>query len=420
MSLKYYFDVNIDCMKKAISNDILGTDRYLVFIQTSKTEAEIKELYYDAESQETLENLIRKVALPEKLTADNFGEILSDVISIAPSNRYAMIVGGHSTAWLPAQPITDGAVPLGMGGAYIPNWSPAIGAEVTRNIGENNVKLDVWDFAKGLSATGQKFDWLYFDVCFMSSIEATYELRNNADYIVGSPCEIMGYGSPFDLLLDELVADDLDGACRTYYNYYAFDYYGSKSGCIATTVCAELDELAARMKALNSSEMNENFYLLDLQYYEGRPAHIFYDVEDYVKNVYMDEWLTSDFCGQLDKAVINRYHTPKFYSAYNAQLNEIDIYSGISLTPSINCIPILKAQIQIMAQEVATRRTALNELKKQLEAQGITPSNSEEYTALNLKLNELIAISEKLQTQVDEFNFYHPSLKQTAWYKATN
>lgn len=418
-SLSYYFGINVDCMLKALSSDILGTDRFIVFVQTSRKEAVIKELYYDKKRKVSCENIIRKINLPESYNAENFGQLLADVLDIVPSDSYAMIVGGHSTAWLPSQPVTDGAIPLSVGG-YLPNWSPAIGAEVTRNIGENNVKLDIADFSKGLTATGQIFDWIYFDVCFMSSLEAAFELRNNAHYLVGSPCEIMGYGSPFDLLLDELIADDLKGACSTYYNYYAFEYYGSKSGCTATIVCGELDKLAAKMKTLNASGRNSSLDLLNIQYYEGRGAHIFYDVEDYVMQSYADETLMSDFCVQLDKAVINRFHTSRFYSAYNAQMNDIRHYSGINCTPDDQCVPILEAQINDLSIIVAERKAVLNELKQRLENQGISPSSSEEYTTLNRKVNELIAKIEKLQEQIKEFNHYHPSHKLTAWYKATH
>ncbi len=386
-SLSYYFGINIDCMKKALAEDILGNDRLLVFVQTSRNKAVIKELYHDNSLNEALENVICEVAIPSMLKAEQFGENLLQLMEIAPADRYAMIVGGHSTAWLPSTPSSGGGTPLKADYGYIPKWSPAAGAEVTRTIGENNVKLDIEDFATGLSVTNQVFDWIYFDVCFMSSLEASYALRNHAKYVVGSPCEIMGYGSPFDLLLDELVADDLDGACRTYKNYYANEYYGSNSGCIATIVCEELEPLTEIVKLLNNTSVAEDLDIWSLQTYEGRSAHVFFDVENYMISAYGNNPTVEAFSSQLDKTVINRYHTEKFYSTYNAQMNDINYYSGISFTPNEDCIEVLERQAE----------------------SGM--SGSTKLTDAEISL---------MREQIAELKYYLPSLQKTEWYKDTH
>ena len=220
----------------------------------------------------------------------------------------------------------------------------------------------------------------------MSSIEASYALRNHTDYVVGSPCEIMGYGSPFDLLLDELVADDLEGACRTYRDYYANEYYGSKSGCIATIVCDELDALAAAVKSLNGKSVSDNLDILALQTYEGRSAHIFFDIENYMMNAYDDDAAVAAFRSQLDKTVINRFRTDQFYSTYNAQMNAINHFSGVNFTPDDGCVATLEHQIKAMESDPNADRQRFNKLKEQL----------------------------------NELKYYHPSLRNTDWYKATH
>ena len=417
-SLSYYFKINIDCMKQAVAGDILGKDRLILFVQSSRNKGAIKEIYFDSTRRTAEEMVICEVELPETLTGKELGEYLCEMMEIAPAERYAMIVGGHSTAWLPVIP-SSGGVPLKVGG-YRPDWSVAEGAEVTRTIGESNVKLNIEDFAEGLEATNQHFDWLYFDVCFMSSIEASYALRNSTDYVVGSPCEIMGYGSPFDLLLDELVADDLEGACRTYRDYYANDYYGSKSGCIATIVCEELDALAATVKSVNRLPVMNNLDILKVQTYEGRSAHIFFDIEDYMMNAYGDVAEVTAFRSQLDKAIINRFHTEKFYSTYNAQLNDINHYSGVNFTPDDSCVAVLETQATALLNEKNTKQTELEALKDELIGTGVTPDSSERYNALNHQVQELTREWVALREQVDELNYYHPSLKNTEWYRATH
>lgn len=388
-SLSYYFGINIDCMKQAVSANILGDDRLVVFMQTSKTKGLIKEIFYDPSSKRGVESVLCEVDVPTAMDGEAFGQSLKDIMRLAPAENYAMIVGGHSTAWLPATPAAEGT-PFQMGYGYRPNWTPAIGAEVTRTIGENNVKLDIEQFADGLRSTGQVFDWLYFDVCFMSSVEAAYELRDCTEYIVASPCEIMGYGSPFDMLLDELVADDLEGACRTYHDYYSRIYYGSKSGCIATIVCNQLEELAARVKPLNELELKE-FDIFSVQVYEGRAAHIFFDIEHFALTTYTDKALLSAFSAQLDKAVINRYHTTQFYSAYNAKMNPIIHYSGINFTPGEKCVKLLEDLYNAVPEESGDEQAE--------------PQATRYYD---------------LEEQISELKSYQTSLRKTAWYKATH
>ena len=392
-SLSYYFGINIECMMQAISANILGNDRLIAFVQTSKTKGVIKELFYDNSKKTGAECVIREVELPTLFDGKNFGGILSQIMDVAPAEKYAMIVGGHSTAWLPESPVQESeGTPFKMGYGYRPNWTPAIGAEVTRTIGESNIKLDISQFTEGLHSTNQVFDWIYFDVCFMSSIEASYELRNCAKYIVASPCEIMGYGSPFDRLLDELVADDLDGACREYHDYYSRVYYGSKSGCIATIVCDELEALAATVKPLNPLPVAD-FDIFSLQAYEGRTAHIFFDLEHFALTAYSDDALISAFCSQLDKTVINRYHTTRFYSAYNAKMNPIVHYSGVNFTPNEGCIETLE-------------RLYNDDGNEDGDDESLEPRQVTRYY--------------DLEEQINELKTYLPSLRQTAWYKATH
>lgn len=70
-----------------------------------------------------------------------------------------------------------------------------------------------------------RFDYLLFELLFQSSVEALYDLRRAADYIVASPCEVMAHGFPYDTVIPSLFADDgarydLAAACRNVYEYY--------------------------------------------------------------------------------------------------------------------------------------------------------------------------------------------------------
>ena len=79
--------------------------------------------------------------------------------------------------------------------------------------------MDISELAAAIDGSGVRFDYLLFDACFMSSVEALYDLRRAADYIVASPCEVMAHGFPYDTVIPSLFADDgarydLAAACR--------------------------------------------------------------------------------------------------------------------------------------------------------------------------------------------------------------
>ena len=68
--------------------------------------------------------------------------------------------------------------------------------------------MDISELAAAIDGSGVRFDYLLFDACFMSSVEALYDLRRAADYIVASPCEVMAHGFPYDTVIPSLFADD--------------------------------------------------------------------------------------------------------------------------------------------------------------------------------------------------------------------
>lgn len=347
-SLDYYFNMNFENMKKAVSEGVLGNNRLVIFRQRSTTSAEMGEIRYDAEGGEAVYEVVESdIDLSEPLTGRRFGEHLLSAMDYARTERYSLIMLGHSTAWLPETLLTTYAR---RPDEFVPSFEKMPGAEITRTIGEKRVILDMKELAEGLAFTGEKFDCIYFDVCFMSSVEAVYELRNAASYIVASPCEIMGYGSPYDLILEPLLDGDYESVCAAYYEFYKS--YIWPSGCIAAIDCSKLDALADVVRRINGAAVRADFDITAVQAYEGQKrGHWFFDVLDYYSRICADTELVAELERALNDALPYRYHTDRFYSAYNAQMNDINSYSGISLTPDELCMDILSGQIKSMSDE---------------------------------------------------------------------
>ena len=341
-SLDRYFATNIDDAKKAIKTGILGdANRVLYLRQSSKTEAYINELCYDTKTGECAERrVVSNIALsPTQMTPEDLASYIDLMAEEAPAERYGLIMAGHGQAWIPREAL-NGTGAISTLGTMSQLWTPAPGAEVTRAFGERNVQFDIEEIAQGIELSSIELDYILFDACFMSNIEAIYDLRHAANYIIASPCEIMGRGFPYERTLPHLFTDngnttDYVKAAESYYKYYRDEYTSSmRCGSIAVINCNEIEALADATKDVLKS-MSKGFYGRDtLQSYEGqKPDHYFFDFGEWIGVVATDSEALDQFNTQLAKTVVAKYSLDSFYSAYGSYGTypiNLDIYSGIT------------------------------------------------------------------------------------------
>lgn len=345
-SLSRWFNTNIEDAKVAIGEGVLGANNRVVCIaQSSSTAGSIYELCYNPADSSVIKRDIDSFMLSSPhTTTEEIGEIISKAAQAAPANSYAMVLAGHGTGWITREILNnDGDIELLNCGGYNP-WIPAIGAEVTRAFGESNIQFDASEIADAITHSGIELEYILFDACFMSNIEAIYDLRNSAQYIIASPCEIMGKGFPYHRTLPHLFGDnfDLESATESYYLYYRDEYSSSsRCGSIALFDCAEIEALAdaTRQVMLTATDdYNRN----ELQTYEGQKVHHFYDFGEWVNTVATDDTALATFNEQLARTVIAKFTLPTFYSAYGSygtyDINE-EVYSGVTTSAPSEAYP---------------------------------------------------------------------------------
>lgn len=320
---------NIKDAQRFVSANTLYDCRLLAFIQPAANLAAVLELSYDHEQGGCVIDTLRKWEDPAFCSADSerITEVLGYMAEQAPAKRYGLIMGSHGTGWVPAQYMS-----LSFRSPDADFWKKAEGAYETRWFGtDKNRATDIPALATSLTALrsqGVKLDYLIFDACFMGNIETFYDLRGCADYLLGSPCEIMSHGFPYEQTMPYLLADegkscDLAGVCRSFFTYY--DTQSSvRSGCITMAVSSELEALAATMKRVNAGA-RKSYDRNALQRYEGLSSPLFIDLGDYVEASCDDPALLKAFYGQMERTFPTRYHTPQFYSAYDRQLHTISV-----------------------------------------------------------------------------------------------
>ena len=334
--LTFYYHKNISAIKDALRQDIMGDSRVILFFQQGeKKSAEIIELTYDKGLCE--EHKIATHDLPEQMDADNLSFFLKEIMRHAPADSYSLIIGSHGLGWVPMGASPDAKSVAGTQVSFHEDifWQQT-GDIKTRFIGETTNPQNAFEIptlAQAIDKTGVTFEYILFDACFMANVESAYDLRNSAKYIVGSVCEIMGAGFPYNTVLPQMLKEygtsyDLDGVCQAFNTFYR-DNYGY-SGSISMINCAEMEGLASAMKSVNEGPQRE-YNLKEIQFYEGQHRHVFFDLGDYVDKVCDDDALKSSFSDQLNRTVVKRYTLDKYYSAYGVYGKyNITSYSGLN------------------------------------------------------------------------------------------
>ena len=283
---------------------------------------------------------VERVALkhypnPDMTKAESITALLNDVRTFAPAPRYSMTIGCHGMGWLP---VTTQNRAGGWGQREYWEYE---GVEQTRWFGglEAIYQTEIATLAKGVAQAGMKMDYILFDDCYMSSVEVAYELREVADYLIGSTSEIMAEGFPYSeiglLLLGNV---DYEGICESFYQYY-MERDSHPCGTVAVTVCKELETLAAIMTRINlvGAPLSQA-ELAELQELDGYTPCRFYDMGDYVAHYCKNEMLLAEFESQLERTVPSAYrrHTPTFYSMSCGE-KDITTFSGITTSdPSVS------------------------------------------------------------------------------------
>lgn len=129
-------------------------------------------------------------------------EVVNDVKKLTGTPQYGLVLWSHASGW-----IEDGI-----------DQNP-----IKRSFGDDNYKrMNNRDLATALKRCGM-FDWIYFDCCYMMSVESLYELRDCARLFAGSVTELQTPGMPYHLNLKYFFAPgeaDLLGAARSTFEYY--------------------------------------------------------------------------------------------------------------------------------------------------------------------------------------------------------
>lgn len=274
--------------------------------------------------------------------------VVADAKVAVPAKEYSMIFGSHATGWFTEECMSRGSLTRPMSiGFKSPNdgsfWKQH-GDEITRTFGMDgkityegatidDPGMNITEMARALSGT--KFRALIFDACFMASVEAVYDLRNVADYVIASSAEIMGRGMPYDLVLKYLFTSggtegNLMKYCSEYMRYYKELASGRKSGTISLIDCSKMEALATAVAKVEQGGLNEvNKY--DVQAFELLDESQFFDMEHFYDLAAKDRSAYAAMQNALTDCVLYAGSTPTVFSAFGYGVFEVERSCGLTM-----------------------------------------------------------------------------------------
>lgn len=248
-SLSQYAQTDIEEVKEGLESCSMEDLHLLVYIDLGDGDARLVE--YVKEDGIVAEKVIREYGERNSTGVDETRAVFADVFTNPDyeAESYALVYWSHGDGWIP-YPVPS------------TRW---IGQDCEDRSSRNGNCMNLADFVSTLEGMPH-FDFIYFDACFMQSIEVAYALRDYADYIVASPTETPGTGAPYEYILSAMltpggVVDMADIYYQTYLTYYkgvAQGGYNTEDWTAGAAICvlstSELEQLASLTNQLLPEE----------------------------------------------------------------------------------------------------------------------------------------------------------------------
>ena len=266
--LAEFMDSNLQRILAAYYDIPEGDFRILVFYDRGNY-TRLTELYMNdgMAKQRLIEEYDTSTSTVDKAFIES---VLARVKEEAPADSYGLILSSHGGGWVPSDLYDVYLLDEGTR-ATDPQIRPMF-------YGQDDYDcMEIPDLVGALDDI--HFNYIIFDACFMGNIEALYDLRNSADYIVASAAEVLGAGFPYETMLPMLFEYDdhcLKAICEEYMEYYA-----NSSGTVALIDCQQLEPLAEAMRAVMTEMGDVN--VKSVQAYDAFEYHLYFDLLHYVE-----------------------------------------------------------------------------------------------------------------------------------------
>lgn len=279
---------------------------------------------------QNVSDTLRRYAIENSASAQLLKQVINDTKVVAPNKNYGMVLFSHATGWLPEKAFVNPS-----------RWGTSSGNNEFQiaplSIFEDNGReMELTDFASAIP--DGMFHFMAFDMCFMSSVETIYALRNKTEYMIAAAPEILapGFTPLYSTSLDKLYKSepDLKGFADAFYNYFNGLQGAFQSAAISVISTSQIEALAAKTREIAPTLTQEQ--IDKVQYYDrnGKP-HVFFDFGDYIKQVATQKQ-SDELASLLDKVILFKRNTPKLIDISITKHSGLSVYIPQSTLPELN------------------------------------------------------------------------------------
>lgn len=235
--------------------------------------------------------------------------IIATAFSYYPADSYGIVFWSHGDGWLPYEnPSTRW-------------WG--------QDTGTGDRRMNIPDLYEALSAAPH-LDFILFDACYMQSVEVVYQLRNRADYFIGSPTEIPGPGAPYEAVVPALFSQDNPeiNIARSYYTVYAEKYNNGVNNTnenwtggvsISVVKSSELPALAIAtrdvLQTASSIQQSHNIDISGILCYDPLSVKNYHDLMGLMQKIQENSLAFENYKLAYQNAIIWKNSTESIYSA---------------------------------------------------------------------------------------------------------
>lgn len=319
-------DVHASLMEGWGNSDIDGT--LLLFADTRRGGNPVL-INIKEHNGEVVADTLRTYTNDNSASPELLSQVIADTKVVAPSNSYGLVLFSHATGWLPAKAFND---PAGWGSARR-NESEHINRSIFE---DNGHEMELADFAAAIP--NGMFDFIASEMCFMSSVETGYALRNKTKYLMAAAPEVLSpgftpiYKTSLDLLFKPEA--DLKGFAQAFFNYFDAQQGSYRSAAMSVVKTSEMEALAQFTREIAPSLTQE--IIDEVQYLDrnGKP-NVFFDFGDYIRKAATASQM-EQMEELLDKAVIFKVNTPKLINITIARHSGLSVYIPQDGLPRLN------------------------------------------------------------------------------------
>lgn len=297
-SLDGNVDSNLNGMKVGLKN---ATDigNLLIYLdRRSHKPALLK--YSKRVDGEVVEDTLKRYPEQNSVDVSVMKQVFKDAYEAYPAYNYGLVLWSHGYDWIPYTKTKT----------ISSRW---FGQDTEDASGYIDNRMNIAELSTAL-ITAPHLDFILFDACLMSSVEVAYQFKNQTDYLIASPTEVLSYGYPYDQIIAPMFSPQKDYKEMgvQFFNYYNAMEGELKSATIAMTKCSEMDKLATEVRQIVTAHLSD-LKILNLSSIQLYNRYLNNDYRKYSFDL---------------AAVIKSIATPEEFKRFSTQLNKTVIYKA--------------------------------------------------------------------------------------------